>query len=123
MKIRGPLVVCWLAFALPLACQRDAPETRVGGSSFPTAPPEGTASVCGTVIDLQSGEVAAGVEVALTGGFTARTDDHGRFQIDGLALGTRGEVFARSADGRTGTVTLLPLAHERHEIVLNLKAR
>jgi hypothetical protein len=124
MKIHRSSALLALFFtlgALVPACSRES-ETRIGGSMYPAPPPLGSASLCGTVIDLSSGEVAPDVEVVLTGGITVRTDERGRFQIDDIALGTRGEVLARSSDGRVGTVTLLPLSHERREIELNLKA-
>ncbi|MEO6710727.1 MAG: hypothetical protein ABIP42_14190 [Planctomycetota bacterium] len=122
--VRAGRALCLASMALGIeACGSRDDTARVGGSSFLAAPPEGSAILCGTVFDLASGVAAGGLEVSFEGGGKARTDGDGRFQIGGLALGAKGLVRVRSDDGRECTQAVLPLAHERREIVLNLPAR
>ncbi|HTF89626.1 MAG TPA: carboxypeptidase-like regulatory domain-containing protein [Planctomycetota bacterium] len=123
MKIRV-VSLCLLSMALVLpACNRKDDTTRVGGSSFPSAPPQGSAILCGTVFDLATGLSVADVEVSFGSEHKARTDKEGRFQIGGLEIGAKGEARVRSADGREASQVVLPLGHERREIVLNIPAR
>ena len=112
--------------ALPLlccACHNRGESGTPGETSRPESPAEGTAIVCGSVIDLKSGAPASGVSVVGPGGKATRTDDQGRFELRGLALGTAGEVRARTDDGREALNVLMPLGHERREIVMHLAAR
>ena len=79
--------------ALPLlfcACHNRGESGSPGETSRPESPAEGTATVCGSVIDLKSGAPAAGVSVVGPGGKTARTDDQGRFELRG---GTHTELL------------------------------
>ncbi len=105
------------------ACHNKGEAGSPGETSRPESPAEGSAIVCGSVIDLKSGAPAAGVSVVGPGGKTTRTDGQGRFELRGLALGATGEVRARADDGREAVNVLLPLGHERREIVLHLEAR
>ena len=114
-------ILALIGCSLP-TCNPPADSTTVGGSSSGAHPPRGTAVVFGTVIDLKSGDPIADVEVSLSGVRATRTDAQGRFEISGLAAGTRGDVRARSADGREGAVPLLTLGNERREIVVHLGA-
>ncbi len=123
LRISGAAATTLVALlALLCACQNEGESGSPGEASQPSLPAQGTAIVCGSVIDLQSGAPAAGVSVAGPGGQTARTDDQGRFELRGLPLGTAGEVRARSNDGRVAVNVLVPLGHERREIVLYLAA-
>jgi len=115
-------VVCSALLCAVPACGRGEDNVRVGGSTFPAPPPRGTAVLCGSVIDLASGEPAAQALVSVAGR-EVRSDAAGRFEIDGLPAGTRGTVRARAADGREVALELLPLGGERREIVLSLPAR
>ncbi len=123
LRISGTFATTLLALlGLLCACQNKGEAESAGETTQPTLPAEGSAIVCGSVIDLKSGAPAAGVRVAGPGGKTARTDDQGRFELRGLPLGTVGEVRARADDGREAANVLVPLGHERREIVLQLAA-
>ena len=115
----GPLILGLIVAALP-ACQKSADSVRVGGSTFPAPPAEGTASIFGTVFDLRTATAAVGAELSFEGGRTTQSDAQGQFEIGGITVGASGDLRARAADGREATVHVLPLGHERREIVLNL---
>ncbi len=114
-------ILALLGCSLP-ACNPPGDSTPVGGSSRGAHPPRGTAVVFGTVIDLKSGDPAVNVEVSLSCVHSTRTDAQGRFEISGLVAGTKGDVLARSADGREGAVPILTLGNERREIVVHIGA-
>lgn len=122
-RISGAAAPTLLALLASLcACQDKGEAGSPGETIQPRLPAAGSAIVCGSVIDLKSGAPLAGVSVAGPAGKTARTDDQGRFELRGLPLGTAGEVRARADDGREAVNVLLPLGHERREIVLQLAA-
>lgn len=118
----GPLA---LVFALASfgACHPPSSGVQVGGTLYPAPPPEDGAVVCGTVMDLSTNRPAEGVDVTAPAGRSARTDEEGRFEIRGMALGAFGELLAQSSDGRRAELTLLPLGRERREVVLYLPVR
>lgn len=117
---------CW-ALSLTIlatACDSAVDRVRVGNTSHPALPPEGSAVVCGTVIDLATGEPAEGVELSLCGKH-ARSDADGRFQIAGLSVGDQGELLARAGTGasmREARNPIQPLSRERREVVVQLPA-
>ena len=57
----GPLILGLIVAALP-ACQKSADSVRVGGSTFPAPPAEGTASIFGSACPNEAGELAADCE-------------------------------------------------------------
>jgi len=111
-----------LLVALAAGCGGDASAPGGGGAGTQEAPPPaGTAVVSGTTVDAATGEPLAGVEVTGPGGGSAVSDVRGRFRLEGLSEGASGEVVARAADGRMGSLTLRPLANARLEVVLYLR--
>ncbi|HVS09517.1 MAG TPA: carboxypeptidase regulatory-like domain-containing protein [Planctomycetota bacterium] len=111
-----------LLAALAAGCGRDASAPGRGAAGATEAPPPaGTAVVSGTTIDAATGEPLAGVEVTGPGEVSAVSDARGRFRLEGLPVGASGEVVARTHDGRTGSLTLRPLANARLEVVLHLR--
>jgi hypothetical protein len=120
---RALFLLACAAGAAPLPSCAPGSRGATGETSRPEPPPAGTAIVVGTVIDLATGEPAAGVEIAVPGARRVRSDAEGRFEARGVPVGTAGEVRARAEDGREALVRLLPLANERREIVLHLPAR
>ena len=111
-----------LLVALAAGCGGDASAPGGGGAGTQEAPPPaGTAVVSGTTVDAATGEPLAGVEVTGPGGVSAVSDVRGRFRLEGLSEGASGEVVARAADGRMGSLTLRPLANARLEVVLYLR--
>lgn len=119
----------WACLALSIslfaaACDSAVDRVRVGNTTHPALPPEGSAVVCGTVIDLLTGEPAAGVELSLCGK-QARSGADGRFQIAGLSVGDHGELLARTGSGpeaREARNPIRPLGRERREVVVQLPA-
>jgi hypothetical protein len=79
------------------------------------------AVVVGTVVDASTGKSVANARIEGPGGRKARSDDRGRFQLEGLEVGTTGEVKATGPDGRTASVQLRRLAAQKLEVVLYLK--
>lgn len=84
-------------------------------------PAEGMAIVVGTCLDGDTGEALAGVEITGLAGQRARSDERGRFVLDDLPEGTQGNLVAVAKDGRRATNPILPLKHERLEVVLHLR--
>jgi len=84
---------------------------------------EHSAVVTGTVVEAATGKSVAGARIEGPGGRRTRSDDRGRFQLDGLEVGTTGEVKATGPDGRTASVTLRRLSAQKLEIVLALKQK
>jgi hypothetical protein len=110
-----------LALVASAAC---APTTGGAGSSSAADMHDRAstdASVSGTTLDARSGEPLSSVEVTGPGNARARSDAKGRFLLSGLVVGATGTVEARASDGRKASVTLLPLASGRLEVVLHLR--
>jgi hypothetical protein len=82
---------------------------------------ERAASVQGTVVDANTRAPVAGAEVTAPDGSRARSDDAGRFRIEGLAAGLEGELVAEGPDGRVGRVRLRPLRNGPLEVVVHLR--
>jgi hypothetical protein len=92
-----------------------APSTRASEIA------DGSAEISGTALDAATGTPIADVEIAGPRGARATSDAAGRFLLTGLETGDTGQVSARAADGRTASVALRPLRHERLEVVLHLR--
>ena len=110
-----------LLAALAAGCGRDASAPGGAAGAAEAPPPAGTAVVSGTTVDAATGEPLPGVEVSGPGGVSAVSDARGRFRLEALPVGASGEVVARTHDGRTGSLTLRPLANARLEVVLHLR--
>lgn len=85
--------------------------------------PTDHAIVCGTVLDAGTGILEAHALVEGPDGKSTHTDSNGRFALEGFAIGTDGEVTAKTEDGRRASVRLRHLAAGRLEVVLQLAAR
>jgi hypothetical protein len=79
------------------------------------------AVIVGTVVDAATGKSVADVTVEGPGGRKTRSDDSGRFRLEGLEIGATGEVKATASDGRTASVPLRRLSDKKLEVVLYLK--
>jgi hypothetical protein len=80
-----------------------------------------SAVIVGTVVDAATGKSVANARVEAPGGRKTTSDDTGRFRIEGLEMGTTGDVKASTSDGRTASVPLRRLSDKKLEIVLYLK--
>ncbi len=102
-----------LLLALTCACACSRSSGRPGAEAV----------VTGTVLDGGTGAPIA--EVRLTGpnGANAVSGRDGRFEMGGLRAGDEGEIAGKTDDGRSGSVTLRPLAAGRLEVVLKLYRR
>lgn len=96
---------------LATACTNGVREAQRAGATL----------VTGTVLDAATGEPAAGVRVEGPGGASARSDEHGRFQMRGIVAGTEGDLVAAADDGRRASVRLRPLTSAPVEVVLQLR--
>jgi hypothetical protein len=101
----------WLSLALLFA--------GCGGSDHGSD--SARAVVRGTTVDERTREPIAGALVVGPEGAKARSDEHGRFVLEGLSAGASGEVRASSSDGLCGSVQLRPLAAGELEVVVHLR--
>ncbi|MBK7877208.1 MAG: hypothetical protein IPJ77_15945 [Planctomycetes bacterium] len=117
MKLAPALVVSVLAL-LAACCADDsaALRTSAGARSASDAP----ATIAGTLLDAASGEPVPNVTVRGPRSSSSRSDERGRFELDGLAVGDEGEVTAETGDGRRASVPVRPLRAGRLEVVLHL---
>jgi hypothetical protein len=106
------LAAC-LLLALVCACACGRRDARAGESAV----------VVGTVLDAATGTPLSGVRLEGPNGTSATSERDGRFELEGLHAGDRGELVARTDDGRRGSVTLRPLAKGRIEVVVHLYRR
>jgi hypothetical protein len=120
MKLRAPIatrlsirVAACLLLALACACACSRRDARAGEEAL----------VVGTVLDAATGAPLAGVRVEGPNGTSAVSESDGRFELEGLHAGDRGEVVAKTDDGRTGSVTLRALSKGRLEVVVHLHRR
>lgn len=88
--------------------------------SAPAAAQAQSAGVRGTVVDAATREPVSGVSVTAPDGSRARSDEHGRFELSGLAPGLHGELRAEASGGRSGSVPLRPLRAGVLEVVVHL---
>jgi len=77
--------------------------------------------ITGTVLDARTGAPIAGALVRGPHGVEARSDEHGRFVLRGLALGESGELVGTTEAGLRGTNRLRPLEPGALEVVLHLR--
>ena len=77
--------------------------------------------VLGTVLDARSGKPVSGATVKAPGGLQAKSDEHGRFVLRGLALGTSGELVGTTQGGLSGKNRLRPLVGGPLEVVLYVR--
>ena len=96
-------------------------EPRLGVTS---AAPRGLSPsvVYGTVVEASTGEPRAGVLVEWSAvGVRTRSDDAGRFVLQGLPLGVAGVIEAHTDDELVGRNRLRPLDGEPLEVVIYLR--
>ncbi len=101
------------------ACRRAA--TPSSPSSSTNATVATVATIAGVTLDAESGEPLEGVEVSAPNGATATSGPDGRFLIEGLPLGSSGDLRARSSDGREAKNPLRSLRAGRLELVMRLR--
>lgn len=77
--------------------------------------------VRGTTVDVATREPLADVELRGPGGLRTRSDERGRFALEGLAPGAAGALEGVARDGRTGSLPLGPLPPGVLEVVLHLR--
>jgi len=112
-----------LSLVLLAACTNPPP---AGGDEL-LLPDAGAAAtgpapiVLGTVLDANTGKPVAGATVKAPGGLQAKSDEHGRFVLKGLALGTAGELVGTTQGGLSGKNRLRPLAGGPLEVVLYVR--
>ena len=124
---QGRLLAAGLALAT-MACgtSPEADERAVtAGEARSVASGTGPCVVVGTVIEAATAEPVGGARVEGPGGFVATTDEDGRFELSGLALGAAGELVASletEGGGRLqGLNRLRPLRAGRLEVVIFLR--
>lgn len=118
MKPAAALLVLVLsALAACCADERGSARTGAGGrDSVADAP----ATIAGTLLDAASGEPVPNVTVRGPRSTSSRSDERGRFELDGLRVGDEGDVVAETGDGRRATLRVRPLRSGRLEVVLHL---
>ena len=107
-----------LALAALAACCADERGSARSGSASSAA--DAPMTIAGTLLDAASGEPVANVTVRGPRSSTSRSDERGRFELRGLAVGDEGDVNAEASDGRKASLRVRPLRGGTLEVVLNL---
>ena len=102
-----------LLLALTCACACSRGSDRAGAEAV----------VTGTVLDGATGAPVSEVRLAGPHDTHAVSGSDGRFEMSGLRAGDEGDISAHTDDGRSGSVTLRPLAAGRLEVVVKLYRR
>ena len=114
------ILLALLALGL-YGCACGESETAPSGAASARDSAEGSASVLGSVVDAATRAPVAGAKLTAPDGSRARSDDAGRFRLDGLAPGLQGDLLAEGPDGSVGRVPLRPLRPGPLEVVIHLR--